>query len=164
MRWLTAATILEYARVIFNDVQLDLRPIVDYVEFERGHFIADHCRSSASFDQSPCSALAPHDRNRTLAALTVDRKLPKVRVAFTSSSPASCRSLIVFRTPPSRFDPQDQLSSVLAAQLDPSASFSLNGFPEGSPRNRRKPFPRAHRPGKFPVTKGESTFICTLGS
>ena len=38
MRWLTAATILEYARVIFNDVQLDLRPIVDYVEFERGHF------------------------------------------------------------------------------------------------------------------------------
>ncbi len=29
---------------------------------------------------------------------------------------------------------------------------------------RRKPFPRAHRPGKLLITKGESLFICTLGS
>src|SRR5208283_1536302 len=34
-------------RVVFNDVQLDLRPVVDYVEFKGGHSIVHHCRSSA---------------------------------------------------------------------------------------------------------------------
>src|SRR5271165_6907619 len=35
-------------RVVFNDVQLDLRPIVDYVEFKGGHSVTHHRKSRST--------------------------------------------------------------------------------------------------------------------